>query len=261
MSVGKAEHIAALGPWFYDFDLPGGVRTNPALSGELRSIHADRVVMLAEAIRIAYPNGLNGADTLDVGCHEGYFSHRLLELGAGSVVGVDVRERNLQKAGLVANAMGARGLSWVCADAEDLVAAVGTGTRFGLSLAYGLIYHCENPVRVLRQIASVTERAIVIESQLLDEPSCPPVEWGREGYRLPVRGTFAVLDESRLHPTNSETGASPLALCPSEMAIRTVLAHCGFGRVDRVFPPEGANEQLVRGKRGVFVALRDGSTP
>lgn len=261
MSVRDAAQVAALGPWFYDFQLPGGLRTNPALSDELRSIHTDRVVMLADAVRQAFPDGLNGAATLDVGCHEGYFSHRLLELGAGSVLGLDVRERNLLKARLAADAIGARGLSWMRTDAEDLVAALGANTRFGLSLAYGLIYHCENPVRVLRQIAAVTERAIVIETQLLDEPTCPPVEWGREGYRLPVRGVFAVLDESRLYPTNSETGASPLALCPSEAAVRTVLAHCGFGLVQRIAPPPGANEQLVRGKRGVFVALRDGSPP
>lgn len=261
MTASEARDITALGPWFYDFELPGGLRTNPTLSGELRSIHADRVVMLREAVHLAFPGGLGGRATLDVGCHEGYFSHRLLELGAGSVVGVDVREPNLRRARLVADALGTKAVSWVCADAEDLAAAVGDRSRFALTLAYGLIYHCENPVRVLRQIASVTERAIVIETQLLDEPTLAPVEWGREGYRLPVRGAFAVLDESRLHPTNNETGASPLALCPSEAGLRTVLAHCGFGSVHRVAPPPAANEQLVRGKRGVFVALRDGSTP
>ena len=164
MTASEARDITALGPWFYDFELPGGLRTNPTLSGELRSIHADRVVMLREAVHLAFPGGLGGRATLDVGCHEGSFSHRLLEMGAESVVGVDVREPNLRRARLVADALGTKAVSWVCADAEDLAAAVGGRSRFALTLAYGLIYHCENPVRVLRQIASVTERAIVIET-------------------------------------------------------------------------------------------------
>lgn len=257
MTALDAERIASLGPWFYDFDLGGGVRTNPALPEDLRLIHRDRLSMLGRAVERAFPDGLAGIATLDVGCHEGYFAFELLRLGAAGVTGVDVREGNVAKARLIAEAKGLGPARWVVGDAEDLGVLVG-GRRFGLTLAYGLIYHCENPVRVLRQIASVTERAVVIETQLADEPSADRVEWGREGYRLPVHGGFAVVDESRLHPTNAETGPSPLALCPSETALRTVLAHCGFGGVERIEPPVDASEQLARGKRGVFVAMRDG---
>lgn len=254
------EEIAGLGPWFYDFELPGGVRTNPDLPEHLRSMHADRDAMLIAAVRSAFPEGLAGVTALDAGCHEGYFSHRLLSLGASQVTGIDVREGNIRKASLVAGTMGLRGVRWLVGDVEDLDRAVGR-ERFTLSLAYGLIYHCENPVRVLRQIAGVTTRAMVIETQLADEFSYEQLEWGRQGYRLRVQGGFAVVDESQLHPFNAETGATPLALCPSEGALRAVLSHCGFGAVTRIAPPGGANEQLARGRRGVFLALRTGACP
>lgn len=257
-----ADDIGALGPWFYDFELPGGVRTHEALTEDLRSIHRDRSAMLADALRLAFPNAdpdrpIEGVAAIDVGCHEGYFSHRLLELGASGVLGVDWRAGNIRKAQAVQKALGTEGLSWAVGDAEDLRLVVGEDTRFGVALVYGLLYHCENPVRVLRQIASVTTHAIVVETQLCDDREGERLEWGRQGYTLGVEGTFAVVDESRLHPTNSETGVSPLALCPSEGAVQSVLAHCGFSRVTRVPAPHEANEQIARGKRGVFVAVRD----
>jgi len=256
--------IHALGSWFYDFELPGGIRTNPSLPEDLRSIHADRLTMLNEAARVAFPKAehdcpLAGRRVLDVGCHEGFFSHRMLDLGAESAVGVDVRETNIRKATLVGEALGADRVSWLISDAEDLVQNVDSDARFDLTLAYGLLYHCENPIRVLRQIAAITTHAIVIETQLSDELGSDRLEWGRRGYTIEVAGAFAVVDESRLHPTNNETGASPLALCPSENALRTVLAHCGFGSVVRITPPDNANEQLLRGKRGVFLATPEGA--
>jgi len=258
--------IRSLGEWFYDFEFPGGVRTNERLSEDLRSIHRDRSMMLDAACAIAFPGSdpaspLSSRRAIDVGCHEGFFSHRLLRLGASSVLGVDVRERNIRKARLAAEALGIDRLSWRVGDAEDLDSVISDGSRpFDLALAFGLLYHCENPVRVLRRIASVTKRAIIIETQLCAESPDESVEWGRAGYSLPARGLFTVIDESKLHPTNNETGVSPLALCPSPGALRTVLSHCGFGAFHRVEPHDDANEQLTRGKRGVFVAVRTDAT-
>ncbi|MEM9374508.1 MAG: DUF1698 domain-containing protein [Planctomycetota bacterium] len=261
MSI-TASDIRSLGEWFYDFTLPGGVRTNPELSDDLRTIHRDRALMLDAAAVIAFPHAdpeapLRGKRVLDVGCHEGFFLHRMMHLGASSAVGVDVREQNIAKARVAASSLPADRVSWHVANAEDLDAALTHGTTsFDVSLAFGLLYHCENPIRVLRQTASVTEHAIILESQLCDESHAEAVEWGRAGYTLPPQGVFTVIDESRLHPSNNETGISPLALCPSQHALRTALAHCGFGAFHRVTPHDGANEQLTRGKRGVFVATR-----
>lgn len=259
--------IRSLGDWFYDFELPDGVRTNPDLPEDLRTIHRDRSMMLDAAAAIAFPDAdpvrpLAGRCAIDVGCHEGFFSHRMVALGAAAVLGVDVRTNNIDKARMVADSLGINAVSFHTGNAEDLREVLDDRrASFDASLVFGLLYHCENPIRVLRQIASVTERAIIVETQLCDESHADSIEWGRSGYTLPTRGVFTVVDESRLHPTNSETGVSPLALCPSEAALKTVLAHCGFGSFHRVEPHAGANEQLVRGKRGVFVALRTDGSP
>lgn len=221
--------------------------------------------MLANAARIAYPHEqahcpLAGKRAIDVGCHEGFYTHRLLSLGADSVVGVDVRATNIAKAQLVSDALETKHVSWLVGDAEELAETIGDGVQhFEFALVFGLLYHCENPIRVLRQIASVTKEVIIVETQLCDELGADRIEWGRQGYSLDVRGAFAVVDETALHPTNNETGVHPLALCPSPRALQVVLEHCGFTDFSRVVPRGGQNEQLVRGKRGVFVARRSES--
>lgn len=246
--------------WFYDFQLPDGRSTNPELSPELREIHRDRLAMLEEAVNVAFPQGLNGCAAIDVGCHEGFFLHQLRALGAGHLTGVDLRPGNIAKAERIALELGIDRVRWLCSDAEDLRQRLGPDSParpFELALAYGLIYHCENPIRVLRQIASVTNRAIVIETQLLDDRPPEAVEWGRAGYQLETQGMFALVDEGRLFASNRETGASPLALCPSESAVRTVLKHLGFTRFQKIEARSDSTEQLARGKRAVFVAVRE----
>ena len=41
---------------------------------------------------------LSGKDVLDIGCNEGYFCHKMVELGAKSCVGIDNSERYIKKA-------------------------------------------------------------------------------------------------------------------------------------------------------------------
>lgn len=61
-----------------------------------------------------------GARVLDVGCGEGYVARKVLELGAASVVGVDVSEEMVARATEAAS----RAESYICADAVDVAAAV-----------------------------------------------------------------------------------------------------------------------------------------
>lgn len=247
--------VAAMGPWFYDYALPGGVRTNPDLPETLRVIHETRREMLGRAVA-----GLSGvlpaqARCLDLGCHQGYFSFALREMVRGPIVGVDVRAEHVRNAAHVAGALGLDDLSFERLDAERLDERFGSEPVFDLTVCFGLVYHLENPIGVLRRAAAVTRHALVLETQLVDDID-ESVEWGRRGQTFDSSGRFVLVDESGVHATNKETGGTPLALCPSERALRTVLARVGFGRFERVEPGPGAHEQFERGRRAVFVARR-----
>ncbi len=80
---------------------------------------------------------------------------------------------------------------------------------------------------------------------------------GRSAWTRPYEGILALIDESpEYEAENRETGATPLATCPSPRALEVMLKHSGFSNVEFVEPPPGAYEQLARRKRVVCAAWK-----
>jgi SAM-dependent methyltransferase len=249
------KRAAALGPWFYEFDLGGGLRTECKIDKSVAQIHETRREMVEAFLRERYGARLAELRALDLGCHEGYFSSMLAELGVPDVVGVDIRPESLAKASFVAEAQGHSGLSFVAADCEELARTL--RGSFDVCLCLGLLYHLENPMRCLRQAAALTRDAIVVETQVVDELE-GSTEWGRKDLTMPYRGVLALIDESSaFRRGNAEAGATPVALCPSPRAVHSMLAAVGFGRTRTLIPPANAYEQLARGKRIVVAGWRE----
>jgi hypothetical protein len=68
---------------------------------------------------------------------------------------------------------------------------------------------------------------------------------------------LALIDESgEYYNENAETGASPVATCPSPKALEFMLKQAGFRRVEMIEPPPGAYEQHARRKRVVCAASK-----
>jgi hypothetical protein len=66
-----------------------------------------------------------------------------------------------------------------------------------------------------------------------------------------------LIDESgEFYNQNAETGASPIATCPSPKALEFMLRQAGFRRTEMIEPRPGAYEQHVRGKRVVCAAYK-----
>jgi SAM-dependent methyltransferase len=247
--------IAELSPWFYPFDLGGGLRTPSKIPPEVEGIFGSRRTMVEGAARAYFGDRLPDVSCLDIGCHEGFYSVALASLGVGRVVGVDVRESNLRKARFVSEALGLSGVSFREGNCEDLRPDdIG---HFELTLFLGVLYHLENPMLCLRNIARVTRELCIIETQVIDEIE-GSTEWGSQAWTRRYQGALAVIDESGefYSDDNHETGSSPLALCPSPKALLTMLKHAGFLKAEILLPPAGAYEQLARGKRVVAAAYK-----
>ncbi|MCH2133828.1 MAG: class I SAM-dependent methyltransferase [Phycisphaerales bacterium] len=244
--------IDAMGPWFYDIELGNGLRTRSKVSASHEDIHVTRREMVGRAVTEHFGDRLGGISALDVGCHEGFFSFLLRELGVPRIHGVDLRAESLEKARSLASISGSEGMDWTCCNCEELDQSV--QDTFELCLCVGLIYHLENPIRCLRQVAARCGEMIVVETQVCDE-IVGETEWGRQECRMPYQGGFALIDET-CFDDNPETGATPLALCPSPKALETVLKALGFARVETITPPETGNEQMLRAKRVVVAGYR-----
>jgi tRNA (mo5U34)-methyltransferase len=247
--------IESLAPWFYEFDLGPLGRTSSALPPEVQPIHSTRLQMLNTAInRHLTPEQLRNARCLDVGCHEGFYSVSLAQRPVREVIGVDVRMDSLRRACFVSGALGLNNVTFRQMNAEA-ISAVELG-EFDLTLCLGMIYHLENPMICLRNIAAVTKQLCVVETQVVDEVE-GLAEWGAMAWTRPYQGILALIDETAEYDAeNRETGATPLATCPSPRALEVMLKHAGFSRVEFIEPPPNAYEQLARRKRVVCAAIR-----
>lgn len=108
------------------------------------------------------------ATCLDVGCGPGWFAAKLVELGL-QVQGIDGREELITAAqSRVKNAQ------FLQVDAESKTAMSKCQTS-DLVLCLGLIYHTENPFRVVRNVAALTQKVLLVESIII--PNSEPITW------------------------------------------------------------------------------------
>jgi ubiquinone/menaquinone biosynthesis C-methylase UbiE len=246
--------ITDLGPWFYRFEFGGGLQTTPAIPESVVDIFETRRRMVAGAVDAHFGSRISEIDCVDIGCHEGFYSLAMANQGVKHVTAVDARPENLKRARFVADAMGVSNISYSNGRVETL--AADQGRTFDLTLFLGVLYHVEDPMRCLRQVAAVTRELCVIETQVVDEVAGFS-EWGSREWTRPYQGIIAVIDETgEFDAGNRETGVSPMATCPSPKALLYMLKQAGFKRAEILPPHEGAYEQLARGKRVVCAAYK-----
>jgi ubiquinone/menaquinone biosynthesis C-methylase UbiE len=250
-----ADLLDSYSPWFYEFDLGPLGRTKSLLPPEVRPIHATRLLMINDVIDRNFPTErLQAISCLDVACHEGFFSVELAKRGVKRVLGVDVREESLIKAQYVRDVLGLHSLEFRKLNAEQVKPE--TVGEFELTLFLGLLYHLENPILCLRNVYAVTKDLCILETQVIDDIA-GSTEWGARAWTRDFQGVLALIDETpEFNAKNRETGATPLAICPSRKALVKMLEHVGFKRVEYIEPPVGAYEQFARGRRVVCAAYK-----
>jgi SAM-dependent methyltransferase len=183
---------------------------------------------------------VDGRTVLEVGAGVGHLSGFFLERGCGLVT-TEARPENV--ADLRRRCPDVRS---EVADVEDSLATLG---RFEIVFCYGLLYHLENPVRALRNMAEVCDDLLLIETMVCDSP-------------LPV----ARLDDEGLSVNQALRG---MAHRPSSSYIALALNRIGFEHIyaaaqrpehpDYIWTPSGDGAVSRDGHllRGVFVAARN----
>lgn len=177
------------------FDAPSAIAINQARMANL------------EAMRLP----LGGKRVLDVGCGVGHLAASLVEMG-GTVVCVDGRESNIVS------------LRARYPHLEAHVGNVETESlarfgRFHVVFSYGLLYHLENPLQSLRNMESVCDEMLLLETIICD-------------HQLPV---VRVEDES----TDVNQALGGIAGRPTPHYVVLALNRVGFPHVYApVTPPE-----------------------
>jgi hypothetical protein len=127
--------------------------------------------------------------------------------------------------------------------------------QFDVVLLLGLIYHVEDPTRVIRLARACTRGVCAIETQLhrLNEPL--EFTGGVPGQTRRVDGSFAVLvEEGEELMTSLAAAGGVLSLIPNRAALIDMIRVAGFS--DWRFPETVADDeqQYVDGDRTVVVA-------
>ncbi len=109
-----------------------------------------------------------------------------------SVTGIDAREESLRSRAL---RLGGRGIRQFATARDAWKRWRHEWRTYPLTLFLGLLYHVEDPMLCLRQVASVTGELCVIETQVVDEVEGFS-EWGSREWTRPYHGILALIDES-----------------------------------------------------------------
>src|SRR4051812_21927604 len=120
-----------------------------------------RLKAILRAISLLYRDSFSGLRVADLGCLEGGFALALAQHGM-KVTGIEARRKNFEKVKLLAEHFGFENLIFELDDVKNF-----TPERYGsfdVTLALGILYHLDNPVAWLRQVAGATRGLLIIDS-------------------------------------------------------------------------------------------------
>jgi SAM-dependent methyltransferase len=171
---------------------------------------------------------LSGKRVLDLGCGVGHLGDRLQQMGC-SVVCVDGRAQNIES-------LRARypKLEAHVGDVEQDLSRFG---KFDVVFSYGLLYHLENPLQALRNMAAVCDELLLLETMICD-------------HTLPL---VRVEDES----TDFNQALAGLAVRPTPHYVVLGLNRAGFEHVYAPATPP-AHEDFRFEWKSDFANVRDG---
>ncbi|MBT2322335.1 TIGR04290 family methyltransferase [Variovorax paradoxus] len=148
--------IEALGPWFHNLHLPGGVQTAPQhfLGGDFPRF---KWLQIAPFV----PSDLRGWRVLDVGCNAGFYSFELARRGA-SVLGIDVDAHYLAQADWACRQFGLE--ERVQFRRMEVYEIARSSETFDLVWFMGVFYHLRYPLLALDLLAARTRRLMMFQT-------------------------------------------------------------------------------------------------
>lgn len=250
MPLSKSEieaEVDRLGPFHHGIDLPFGLstQTDKTVRGKgERNRMPDLLAAAWPATRDLLGGSLEGRSVLDVGCNCGGFSVHAARDGAERVLGIDVVDRYVDQGQFVKRALELDALEFRAMSIEEIDSdRVGS---FDLTLCFGLLFHLENPVLSMRKLASVTEHAIVVDTNIARGKG--------SSWRMNFVGPA--------NPGNPSTSLwrgeeARIQFMPTARAVEKLLQFLGFTEVRRLDPhPEQAWRRYHNGTRATFIGTR-----
>src|SRR3984893_3174238 len=129
--------------------------------------------VLASLDRFGFPRDFTGKTVLDIGCNSGFYSFAAKLRGATSVLGVDYFQHCVDQATLMREILQVD-VEFRQGDGEALRQGMGP---FDIVINTGVIYHLQNPMQVLSNMARLTREFMFLESEMLIDPKYSEYAW------------------------------------------------------------------------------------
>lgn len=231
--------------WFYEFLLPDGSVTKVDINKEVLQIHKTRLKKLLSIIDSFIPDSKN-LRAIDFASHQGYFTLELSKYFK-DVLGIEVRTDSLEQAKQMCELNQSKNISFLQADLTKLDS--NEVAQADLVLCYGLLYHLEAPIQVLRLASQLTCKHILIETQIFPYDISGNIEDGNYQWQRPVTGVFALSPD---YGHRREGGSTEFAVIPSLNTLVFLLKEFGFNTIEILKFDESDYEQFNRGSRVII---------
>jgi SAM-dependent methyltransferase len=200
---------------------------------------------------------LKGKRILDVACNCGGFSVEAVRRGAEYVFGFDTVDRYIEQANFIKRALKLPQVEFKVMDINSV--EIETVGRFDVTFCFGILYHLENPIPAMKRISSVTQQAILVDTDLevlsyKRRPFCG--FFARKPFWL-MNMPPIVTPESASATTSLWRKDRVVQFRPNDSAVVELLNFLGFGRVIKIPPKsKGLEARYYTGARGTFLGVR-----
>ena len=218
------QEIKRLAPFHHQVALPHGLSTYDAES----SLRRRETTRLDALTRHAFPRLLElcggsfeGKRVIDVACNCGGFSIEAARLGADHVLGFDVADRYLDQANFIKRALDLDNVEFRKMAMEDCdEASIG---HYDIAFCFGILYHLENPVYAMKQLASVTSDIMLVDASVIKTPLSRRSMWKMNLPRVVESGDKST---TALWRTEQRAQFKPNARAISELARSSSAGNC-----------------------------------
>jgi SAM-dependent methyltransferase len=241
------------GSWAYDIPLPYGLWTR----GNQGLPHT-RLKRIVQAAADLAGTPLAQCRVLDLGCLDGIFSIEFAMQGC-SVVGIEIRESNIEKAEFARKAIGLSNVSFVRDDVRNISHA--KYGDFDIIVCSGILYHLDAPgvFKVIEQMHDMANRLVVIDTHISLRPtlsvSYKGIEYHGSSYREHSPHESQAEKDKKLFASYDNAESFWL----TRPSLVNALANAGFTSVHECFVPAHINfgrPGIESADRCTFVAIK-----
>ncbi len=214
---------------------------------------------------------VEGAEVFECGPLEGGHTYGLLQQGAAHVTAVEAAPRAWLRCLVAKELLGMRDATFLLGGAEAHLAA--TDRRFDVGWCSGVLYHLDDPARLLVRLAAATDRLFVWthvhDAEVIAANDDLATQFDGQVRTLDVAGTEVELHRHLYqHATESDAfcgGDRPDSWWLTREGLLALLERCGFGTVeiglDHADHPNGPSLAIAATRTGPILDPVDAGYP